>query len=302
MSKNAITCRLFLIPEYFTRTVKRRCSDKNSVADCSYLQVCLFQTAFALVLTWRTKSRIQKKRILKKDRVNGAKTMTKFKPLFLVAVVVASITMLAGETWAQCSSCNQAPAFGYPARGGCGGGGCGGGGGGLAAFKGDLKARHAQTKAINSRIAARNEAWPKPFACNTRQLYHQIWTPMVEKGYQEQCTLGQVHFNPETNQLNKFGVTQVAAIMRNMPLEHKKVFLHKVNVERVNDKRMSSVRDTINTYYSFAGPARVAFTDQPPVVIRGDAAGGIITKAIEGAPSPIIPVGSGGSVSDAVTQ
>ena len=64
------------------------------------------------------------------DRVNGAKTMTKFKPLFLVAVVVASITMLAGETWAQCSSCNQAPAFGYPARGGCGGGGCGGGGGG----------------------------------------------------------------------------------------------------------------------------------------------------------------------------
>ncbi len=226
--------------------------------------------------------------------------MTKFKPLFLVAVAVASITMLAGETWAQCSSCNQAPAFGYPSSGGCGGGGCGAGG--LAGLKGDIKARHAQTRAINARITARNEAWPKPFACNTRQLYHRMWSPMVEQGYQEQCTLGHVHFDPETNKLNQFGVTQVAAIMRNMPLEHKKVFLHKVNVERVNDKRMSSVRDTINTYYSFAGPARVAFTNHPPVVIRGDKAGGIITKAVEGAPSPIIPVGTGDSVSDAVSQ
>ncbi|MFK7767993.1 MAG: hypothetical protein AB8B55_12290 [Mariniblastus sp.] len=225
--------------------------------------------------------------------------MQKSKSLFFVAVAIASVAMLTGDCSAQCNTCNQAPAvsFGYPSSSGgcnsCRGGGC-------SLGSGELRSRLEQTKQINARTAARNAAWPKPFACADRQLYHQMWRPMVDQGYQEQCLIGAAHFDPETGKLNRFGQTAVAAIMQNMPMAHKEVFLHKSHDQQVNDLRMASVKDTINTFYASSGPARVAYSNLPPVSIRGEQAAAIYQKALEGMPAPVIPVGSGGSVAAAV--
>jgi hypothetical protein len=246
--------------------------------------------------------------------------MTKIKPTFFLGLAVASL-MLVGQTNAQecsscdsCSSCSQAGSyqtgggayqtvFGYPTQGGCQGG-CGGRtgclGGGCSGRFAELRARHQQTAEINDRTAKRNEAWPKPFNCASRQLYFRMWENMIDQGFEEQCVLSAVHFDAETNELNRHGRHTVAGIMQNMPTARKHVFINQDVDRQLNDARMASVKETINTFYGTMGPAQVSFSTKLPSSIRGPQAERIQNQFISGMPAPIIPISSGEGVSAAV--
>jgi len=235
--------------------------------------------------------------------------MLKIKPLFIVAVAVAGISMISNDCFAQgCDSCGQAGAsFSYPNAapvyssvvGDCGAGGCGlrGRSGG---HMDELKAKYAHAQKINSRVVARNEAWPMPFDCADRQLYFSIWDPMIDQGFEEQCVLNSAHFDAETNELNQFGRYTVAGIMQNMPTTRRMVFIHRDSDQSANDKRMSQVKSTIDTFYGQMGPAKVAFSTKLPVTLRGDKAAAISQLSAENRPTPVIPISSGETVSSSV--
>lgn len=234
--------------------------------------------------------------------------MLKINPLILAAVAMTSVALLSSDCAAQaCSSCGPSTGqFGYPLMGGvnCGGcgstacgGRCGAGGGGH--FQ-ELRAKWDQQQMINSRIAARNDAWPKPFDCADRQLYFSIFAPMIDQGFEEQCVLSSMHFDEDTNQLNRVGKHAVAGIMQNMPSSRKRVFVHREANDVVNSARLQAVKETIDTFYSASGPAQVAFSSKLPITTRGTSAEAIAIKWREKMPSPVIPISAGESVNAAV--
>lgn len=235
--------------------------------------------------------------------------MTKVKKLFYCSLAIGSMVAFAPFAQAQhCSSCTSGGSFGTsvvqptvaaPVNSSCGcnTGGCKGCA--LGSRFHELQARHQHAQYINSMIAARNDAWPKPFNCADRQLYFSIWEPMIDRGFEEQCVLTEAHFD-EQNQLNRFGKHAVAGIMQNMPSNRRQVFIHRSVDDRINQTRLANVEDIVNTFYGQMGAANVAFSTRLPVNIRGSQAEQISKKWLEGMQTPVIPISSGEDVSSAV--
>jgi len=131
----------------------------------------------------------------------------------LAAFAAVTFVGLSGQAAAQdCSSCGHAASvsgFGFPAApavGGCRGGGClKGHGGHLKQHVHDLKQQLDHTSAINSKIAARNDAWPLPFACADKRDYYGVWDAMLSSGSETQAVLDGNYFTA-ANRLNRVGV------------------------------------------------------------------------------------------------
>ena len=158
---------------------------------------------------------------------------------------------------------------------------------------------HAKAKEHAATVTARNNAWPKPFDCADRQLYTSMWTPMIDKGFEEQCVLTSNHFDPITGKLNTFGNHTVAGIMNNMPQARRTVFIHRDTDAQLNQKRMSMVKETINTFYGTNKLAKIEFSNELPVKLRGAEAEKITELWYAGKPAPIIPIASGTESLDA---
>ncbi len=214
-------------------------------------------------------------------------------------MLAAAAIWMSGTCQAQnCNSCSSD--FSYPGSvsqcGGCGDcGGCQSGGSGN-------RPKLDSMKALNHKVCARNDAWPKPFNCADRQLYFTMWNPMIDHGFEEQCVLSSVHFDPETHELNKFGISTVQGIMQNMPTSRKKVFINRDSDQSISQARLNNVDNVIHTYYKQVAPnAEVAFSNLMPSSIRGPRAETINKLFLQGAPAPIIPISSGSqSVSSSI--
>ena len=241
--------------------------------------------------------------------------MSKLETLLTVAVAITVVALTSGDCFAQgYSTGNQMPpivqtnSFGYPSGssyGGCGEAGCrscGGIGNGDHPRLDEFKSRHEAKHANYHKIYKRNDAWPMPWNCADRQLYFQIWYPMIDQGFEEQCVLSATHFDSETNELNKFGQHAVAGIMQNMPSARKHVFINRDGNEQLNSARLNSVRETINTFYGqhVNGTPQVSFSTRLPNTISGDQAEGINRLWFEKMPTPIIPISSGETVNQAI--
>lgn len=238
--------------------------------------------------------------------------MLKIKTLLSVAVAVSGAALAANCSGQTCHSCAQ-PSF-APAQvaapcdtcgpavapGGCSTGGCIGGGGRGARLD-ELKAKCAHQRAINARIAARNNAWPMPFDCADRQLYFSYWGPMIDQGWEEQCVLTADHFDPQSGELNKFGKTAIAGVMQNHPSNRRTIFIKRDVDDSINQQRRSTVEDTINTFYGHTTTAQVAFSNKVPVTTSGERGHQIQTQWLGSQPAPAIQVGSGGSVANSVS-
>ncbi len=240
-----------------------------------------------------------------------SKAMSQVKSLLIATVATISVA-LASSCVAQgqnsitskvqgCTECQgQATTGGIyqSAFGGCNNAGCGCLGGGQ--FIEEMKARHAHTKMLHARIQARNDAWPKPFNCADRQVYFSVWGPMIDKGFEERSVLTSMHFDKETNKLNRMGQFAVAGIMQNMPQARKTVFINRDVDAQINDARLAQVQDTIRTFYGQSTSARVAFSSRLPVTTSGVKAD-LTQQAWLGALAvPMIPVSVGEDVEAAV--
>jgi hypothetical protein len=211
------------------------------------------------------------------------------KQLFSVGVAVLGLTFASGETFAQVD------VFGYPG----GGDACStcADGGALVAQQrsfgyGQISDRYRATQAQNEKIYARNEAWPKPFACASRQLYHNIWRPMYDAGWEEQCILTSTHFD-ENGELTKYGQHQISGRMMNMPKNRRIIFIQDTADQNETQARVAKVQSVIQTWFSNRGGA-VQVSQRTPATMPGWRAVDITEKATGSAPSPVIPIASGG--------
>ena len=187
--------------------------------------------------------------------------------------------------------------FGYPGVSGCSS--CGGVGRHGFGCANELRDRIDHARANSAKVAARNEAWPKPFNCASRQVYFSFWEPMIDRGFEKHCTLQAKHFDPETNQLNRFGSSTLAGIMQNVATQHRKVFIQRSTEAHVSEARTEAVRNAVATWYGNVPAPQIAISDQFPTTTPGGRIEAINRLLSEGTPAPIIPVASGtGSTSD----
>jgi hypothetical protein len=205
--------------------------------------------------------------------------MLKIKTITLIA---SAAMLISANVYGQdCSRCCSPSCFGYPSVAGCG-------------CESGAYGQHPKLEAFceeNALIAARNDAWPKPFDCADRQLYHSMFNAMIDSGFEGQCALGPEHFDTKTNELNRFGVQAVAGIMQNMPSHRKQVFVNRDAEEHVSQARVDSVNSLVQTFYGHVAPnANVSLSTKLPASVSGRVAEGISSMYIEGAPVPVIPI------------
>ena len=224
----------------------------------------------------------------------------------LAAFAVVTFAGLPGQASAQsCSSCSTAPSvnsFNYPAApvaAGCGHGGCRSGHGSIGSHVHEAKQRLAHTSAINQKAAARNEAWPNPFACWDKQGYYETWRPMLQAGSEVQAVLDTNYFT-DANELNRVGIDRVAGIVQNMPTGERTVYVNRSGDDFVDKARMDAIRHTISTYYAQSGPADVRMSNRIPQSVNG--ADILVSRELRrtSLPPAIIQVGQGESVTEAV--
>lgn len=213
---------------------------------------------------------------------------------FCVAVTAALIS--------ADQSAAQSGVFGYPS-GGCSTGACGqgiGGHQGAGLGNGDFRARLDATQAQNEKVYARNAAWPKPFSCASRQLYHNLWTPMFAAGWEDQNILTSTHFNEE-GKLTRYGHQQISSMLANMPQNNRTIFVQKMGDPNRTQMRLATVQEVINTKHAHRS-GNVQASNRTPQTLPGWRAVDIIEKASASSPNPRIPIASASTgINSAVT-
>ena len=177
-----------------------------------------------------------------------------------------------------------------------GNGSCGAMGGGcLHSLKGQL----SHLREINRVVTARNEAWPKPFGCADRQLYFQMWDPMLEAGWKSACVFNQRHFDEGTADLNQAGRMKVAAIMRNYPIGQKAFYLEREMAASLSDERLMTLKNSVEKWFGLSQVTEIGFADVIPLPGNGSRAKAISEGYIKNLPDPVIPVQNLGASLDA---
>jgi hypothetical protein len=207
--------------------------------------------------------------------------LSQFKSMMLCTAVaaLAGVAIQSQAIGQECSSCNG----GYAARG-CGSG-CGVG-------NGQVRDSIHERQDRNALVAARNDAWPKPFACVDRQIYENLWGKYIDSGYERQCVLSSMHFD-ESGELNAFGRTIVTGLVQNMPQARKTIFVHRDGDEQRSQARLDNVRDSIEYMFGHNTPAMVAFSRETPMRVSALRVERLQSLEFEATPVPIIPIASG---------
>ena len=222
----------------------------------------------------------------------------------LAAVAVVTFAGLVGQASAQsCSSCGTGHAtssFSYPSALGGAGGGHGGHGKAKEHFH-NVKQQIAFKSAYNEKIAARNDAWPKPFACWDKTGYYNVWTPMLQAGSETQAVLD-ANFFTEGNALNSVGIDRVAGVVLNMPSNDRTLYVSRGPDEAVNQARVDAIRNTVSRYYGHVAGVSVRMSDRIPETESGAAIMQLQAGRIPSLPPAVLPVGTANSVGEAVTQ
>ena len=232
--------------------------------------------------------------------------MSRRKVIFVAAIAAVGLVFLSHSASAQHGGMSYgSSAFDYPAGPGCtdctSGGIASWGAQNRAYGATHMSQRWKASQAHNDKVSARNEAWPRPFACASRQHYHNIWISMYDAGWEEQCILTATHFD-ENGELTRYGKQQIGGMMMNMPKSRRVIFVQETANPAETATRVAKVRNVIETWYGQRGGI-VQISSRTPQTQSGDKTVDIFDKAKGAAPPPVIPISDGSQgVANSINQ
>ncbi|MCC9609570.1 hypothetical protein LOC68_04555 [Blastopirellula sp. JC732] len=91
---------------------------------------------------------------------------------------------------------------------------------------------------------ARNKCWPEPFLTYDRMSVRNYYASMTANGIRLQNTLGDHHFDSETNQITRGGEMKIRQILEGLP-DRRAVFVRRGLTPEVTQIRMASVHDAM---------------------------------------------------------
>ena len=87
--------------------------------------------------------------------------------------------------------------------------------------------------------------WPLPYVCRDRQAVHDLMDFQVTLGWQEETTLYERHFDPNTNTLTRAGELHLERIIYVVPPERRSVFVQSTHNAAIDAARMDSVSASV---------------------------------------------------------
>lgn len=91
----------------------------------------------------------------------------------------------------------------------------------------------------------RNNCWPEPFASVDRRAANAPFGRMVANGWKRQNTLTSHYFDPETHELTAGGKERIHFILKNVPEQHRTIFVSIPSKRGAIDTRIDSVQQEI---------------------------------------------------------
>ena len=138
----------------------------------------------------------------------------------------------------------------------------------------------------------RNNAWPEPFRYMDRQTVNAAFAAQTAKGWQTQNTIGDVHFDPESNKLTSAGVAHVYNVLVNSPPQQRMVFVQQGFDEQTTEKRLDEVQQTIARMMPGRAMPAVVRTDGAPASGKATYPDMINQKFNSAITSPVLPAAS----------
>jgi len=134
----------------------------------------------------------------------------------------------------------------------------------------------------------RVNCWPKPFVYPDRMAVRDVFAVQAANGWQAQTTLGDHHFDSESQKLNHAGQLKLQWILAATPQQHRTVFVYQPYLEKDMVARMDTVRSAVQAY-SPKMMAPIVPTAKEPPTRDGYYVNTIQTKWQQSIPAPILP-------------
>lgn len=138
----------------------------------------------------------------------------------------------------------------------------------------------------------RNNAWPEPFRYMDRQSVYAAFATQRNKGWQVQNTIGNVHFDPESNKLTRAGVAHIYSVLVNSPPQRRIVFVQQAFDEQTTEKRLDEVQRTIAQMMPGRAMPEVVRTDNAPAASTAVYPNMIHEKYQQAIQPPVLPAAS----------
>ena len=132
--------------------------------------------------------------------------------------------------------------------------------------------------------------WPEPYIQYDREATRVAFTTMTEKGWKRQNTLGDVHFDNQTGDLNMSGRLKVQRIVLEGLPSRRDLFVYRAETMQKTDVRMNSVKGYVEKLVG-NGPniPQVSVTNLPTPGWPAQYVDAISRKYVETMPDPRIP-------------
>lgn len=128
--------------------------------------------------------------------------------------------------------------------------------------------------------------WPHPYNCQDRSYVRQVVSAQEQKGWTEETTLFEYHFDEETQQLNHSGIRHLQWIVDFAPPEHKMIWIQKTHDSVINEQRLANVHQQVAVLQSDQGSPGIALRTAAPTGRPALEINAIRLAEIESMPDP----------------
>jgi hypothetical protein len=131
--------------------------------------------------------------------------------------------------------------------------------------------------------------WPYPYTAMDQADVNLASDLQIGNGWLSLCTFYPYHFDPVTNELNSSGLKHLQWLLSSVPLEQRQAFVAMSNDRSLNDRRMSSVQESVATMLGDAQSLPVALRVSSQIGRPASEIDAIFKQRLENMDSPVIP-------------
>jgi nitrogen fixation protein len=132
----------------------------------------------------------------------------------------------------------------------------------------------------------RNNYWPEPFATADRLAVREPFAIQTNNGWRLQNTIGDVYFEPDTQELNLAGQMKVKWVLTQSPMSRRTVYVMAATSDDVTMIRVDSVQRAISRYVPKGELPEVLLTDRDINGGSGDYYDAVDRALKESVPAP----------------
>jgi hypothetical protein len=133
-----------------------------------------------------------------------------------------------------------------------------------------------------------NHQWPYQHNPAARRSLMNPLNMMVDKGWKQQNTLTQFHFEESSNQLNRAGQRKVYDILFNTPKSHRSIFVVPGEKKLVTDQRIRAIQLEATQYLPSGEQISVGVSRDLPYPPTSEVVGRIQDLSLEALEPPLI--------------